>query len=176
MLSHGIRCISWFLIAFATVLQHFMIKSVNFTMFKLLFWLEGLNFVESRGITFKSTWLNFSSTLIYDWFRKVTQQYQVFRTKKKKLNPFYLPSSAFSTVFQPTDFLELLNISSHKVTILTNDLQYENRKSHSHDYAMQNLQKMSILLKDQQTLPFTKMTFRVKTGSEKVPCFPYSLF
>lgn len=63
------------------------------------------------------------------------------------MKTFYLPSSAFSTVFQPTDFLELLKISSRKVTIWTKDVKYENRKSHSHDYAVQNLQKMSILQK-----------------------------
>lgn len=82
-----------------------------------------------------------------------------------------MPSSAFSTVFQPAAFLAPFKISSHKVTIWTKDLQYENRKSHSHDYAMQNLQKMSILLKYQQTLLFTKMTFRDKTGCGKVPFF-----
>lgn len=88
--------------------------------------------MESRGVTFKSTWLNFSSAVIRDWLKKIAQQYQLFRINKK-LKPFYLPSRAFSTVFQPTDFLELLKISSHKVTIWTKDVKYENRKRHFHD-------------------------------------------
>lgn len=78
-----------------------------------------------------------------------------------------MPSNPFPTLFQPADFLEPFKISSHKVTIWTKDLQHENRKSHSHDYAMKNLQKMSTLLTYQQTLLFIKCLLGSRLVVEK---------